>query len=103
MMFVSSEDLPASVVVRDGSGQVVLEREAHPRPGDNDELMGSVDAMGEDGDMTLVLDEGLHEVECRPRDGAATAVPLRVAWDPDGSETTTSVVLRIYELRDDQG
>lgn len=101
MMFVSSDDLPASVVVRDSSGAVVYEQQAHARPEDNDELMGYQDAMG--GVMTLSLDEGVHEVECRPHDGAATVVPLRVAWGPSGgAETAKSVVLRVYERRDDR-
>lgn len=101
MMFVSSDDLPASVVVRDSSGAVVFQQQAHARPDDNDELMGYQDAMG--GVMTLLLDEGVHEVECRPHDGAATVVPLRVAWGSSGgAETAKSVVLRVYERRDDR-
>lgn len=96
MMFVSADDLPASVVVRDGSGTVVFDQRAQARPDSSAELEESLDDFG--GVTTLVLEEGVHEVECRPHTGAATRVPLRVAWGSAGAaETPRSVVLRVYE------
>lgn len=94
MVLVGSDDLPASVVIRDSSGAVVFQRHAHPRPDKADDLM-------ELETPTLLLDEGDYAVECRPGEGAATAVPLRVTWAvPASVEQDKSVVVRVFETPD---
>lgn len=90
-MLVSSDDRSASVVVRDSAGSVVFEQQARRQPADAEDLMELETA-------TLVLDEGDYQVECRSGGGAATAVPLRVAWAPPGTvEQEHAVVLRVFE------
>jgi hypothetical protein len=89
-VLVTAEDLPAQVVVRDGSGTVVHEQEAAPAA----EEQGA----GEAGPQAVVLEEGVHRVECRPGDGAATAVELRVAWPAPGAvQREQSVTLRVFD------
>ena len=91
MLLTDSEDLPASVVIRDSSGSVLFEQQAHSRPDDADDLM-------ELETPTLQFDVGDYAVECRAREGAATTVPLRVAWAaPVPVEQEKAVVLRVFE------
>ena len=94
MVLTDSDDLPASVVIRDSSGSVVLEQPAHPRPDDADDLT-------ELETPTLQFDLGEYAVECRAR-GAATTVPLRIAWAaPVPVEQEKAVVLRVFETPED--
>jgi hypothetical protein len=94
MVLADSEDLPASVIIRDSSGLVLLEQQAHSRPDDADDLM-------ELETPTLEFDVGDYGVECRAR-GAATRVPLRIAWAaPVPVEQEKAVVLRVFETPED--
>ena len=94
MVLVSADDLPASVVLRDGSGAVVLDQAAQPQPDSADDLL-------QRETPTFSLDEGTYEVECRTGGGVVGAVPLDVAWAaPAPVEQEKSVVLRVFETPD---
>jgi hypothetical protein len=94
MLLADAEDLPASVVIRDSSGLVLFEQQAHSRPDDADDLLQLETP-------TLKLDVGDYAVECRAR-GAATRVPLRIAWAaPVPVEQEKAVVLRVFETPED--
>ncbi len=85
-----------SVVIRDSTAAVVLDQQSQPRPEDADDLMQMDELSG--GTSTLALEEGGYQVECRPRGGAASMVPLRVAWaSPEQGAQENDVVLRIFE------
>ncbi len=97
-ILVSSVAGPASVVIRDSAGAVVLEQQAHLLPDDDD--MEQIDALPE-GAPTVSLEEGGYEVECRPGDGVASTVALPVAWaDPGADEQEKNVVVRVFETPD---
>ena len=54
-----------------------------------------------DGMPYLMLQEGAYEVECRPGDGAASTVPLRVAWASGAdAEEPKNVVMSVFETPD---
>jgi hypothetical protein len=72
----------------------VLQQPAHARPDDADDLMRLETP-------TVELDVGAYAVECRAR-GAATTVPLHVAWAaPSPVEQEKAVVLRVFETPED--
>ena len=99
MALVSTDDGPASVVIRDSTGAVVLERQAHPRPDDHHD-MERIDAHP-GGVPPVALQEGNYEIECRHGDGAATTVGLPVAWaGPASSEQEKNVAVRVFETPD---
>ena len=53
------------------------------------------------GMPSLSLQEGAYEVECRPGDGAASTVALRVVWASGAdAEEPTNVVLTVFEAPD---
>ena len=95
-VLVSTEDAPASVVIRDSTSAVVFEQRAQRRPGSPDDMLQAEDMP--EGLQTLLLKQGSYQVECRPKDGAVTTVPLRVAWaSPTEGEQEKDVVLRVFE------
>ncbi len=93
MVLMSTDDGPASVVIRDSTAALVLERQAHPRPDDFDD-MEQIDAAS-GGVPGLALDQGNYEIECRHGDGGVTTVPLPVAWAQDEQEKTVAV--RVFD------
>ncbi len=97
-VMLTSSNRPASVVIRDSSGAVVLRQQAHRQPVEDDDFM----AIEESGGMpSLSLQEGTYEVECRRREGAASTVPLRAAWASGAdAEEPENVVLRVFETPD---
>ena len=100
VMLASTVDGPASVEIRDSSGATVLRQQAHPQPDDSDDLMAIDEHAG--GTPSLSLQEGTYEVECRSGDGAASTVPLRVAWARGAdADAPKNVVLRVFETPDD--
>ena len=98
-VMLASSDGPGSVAIRDSSGAVVHRQQTHRKPQEPDDFMAIEESAG--GTPSLSLQEGAYEVECRPGDGAASTVPLRVAWasgaDADGPK---NVVLRVFETPD---
>jgi hypothetical protein len=103
VVLASTVDEPASVVIRDSSAVVVFEQRAHRQPEDSDDFMAIEVAIEESsgGTPSLSLQEGAYEVECRPGDGAASTVPLRVAWASGAdAEEPKNVVLRVFETPD---
>ena len=99
-MLVSTEDDPASVVIRDATSAVVFEQQARRRPGTADDELRMEDFP--DSVDTLPLEEGDYQVECRPKDAAVATVPLRVTWDsPTEVEQEKDVVVRVFETPND--
>jgi hypothetical protein len=99
VMLSSTVDEPASVAIRDSTAAVVFEQQAHRQPQDSDDFM-AIDE-NSDGMPSLSLQEGAYEVECRPHEGAASTVPLRVAWASGAdAEEPKNVVLRVFETPD---
>lgn len=96
MVLASTDDGPASVVVRDSTAAVVLERQAHPRPDDFDD-MEQIDALP-GGVPGLSLDEGNYQIECRHGGGGVTTAALSVAWAQDSQEKTVAV--RVFDTPD---
>lgn len=95
-MLVSAEQEEASVVIRDSTSAVVFEQRAQRRPGSSDDMLQVEDLP--EGVEALPLEQGDYQVECRPKDAAATTVPLRVAWaSSTGGEPEKEVVLRVFE------
>jgi hypothetical protein len=73
-------DGPASVVIRDRTGAVVLERAAVRQevpPGEGGES-GGQPVWGVWGPAAVTLSEGEHMVECRPELGSGSTATLRV-------------------------
>ena len=98
-VMLASSDGPAFVVIRDSAGEVVLRQQAHRPPEEHDDFMAIEESTG--GPPSASLLEGAYEVECRPGDGAATTVPLRVAWASDAdAEEPKHVLLRVFETPD---
>lgn len=96
---VSTEDDPASVVIRDSTSAVVLDQKAQRRPGTSDDTLRVEDLP--EGVDTLTLQQGVYQIECRLDGAEATSVPLRVAWDnAAGAERDKDVVVRIFETPD---
>ncbi len=97
-MLASTGDEPASVVIRDSTAAVVFRQQAGRQLDDIDDLI----AFEEDfrGTGTLSLREGEYEVECRPGNGAATTVPLRVARTSATAEHPKDVAVRVSETPD---
>jgi hypothetical protein len=77
-------DGPASVVVRDARGAVVLERVAVRQELPVGEAEGQPYGVSESAVLTLT--EGDHTVECRPDGGPATTAVLRVTAGPTPAE-----------------
>jgi hypothetical protein len=98
-VMLASSDGQASVVIRDSSAAVVLRQQAHRQPEESDDFMAIEESSG--GMPSLSLQEGAYEVECRPDDGAASTVPLRVAWASGAdAEEPKNVVLSVFETPD---
>lgn len=97
-MLASASGERASVVIRDSTATVVFRQQAGRRLDDIDDLI----AFEEDsrGTAPLSLREGEYEVECRPGDGAATTVPLRVARTSVTAEHPKDVAVRVSETPD---
>ena len=96
VMLPSDTGQRGSVVIRDSTGAEVYDFETHPQPQDGEDLMQLEESPG--SGLALDLEEGGYQVQCRARHGAASTVPLRVAWGgPAAAEQEHDVVLRIFE------
>lgn len=96
-ILASTGDEPASIVIRDSTAAVVLTQQAGRQLDDPIEFW-------EPGEPApLSLREGEYEVECRPGDGAATTVPLRVARTSATAELPRNVDVTVSETADQRG
>ena len=93
VVLTSTTDGPASVVIRDSTAAVVLERQADPRPEDHADMERLERAS--EGFPGLTLTEGAYAIECRRGDGRVTTAALPVTWGQDEQEK--SVVVRAFE------
>ena len=97
-MLASTGDEPASVVIPHSTATVVFEQQAGRRLDDiNDPIAFEEEFRGT---APVSLREGVYEAECRPGDGAATTVPLRVAPTSATAEHPKDVAVRVFETAD---